>query len=130
MTSRDPLSIQVEPPEGFDGRGWDDWTVVELTSLLDELGERSHESEGEEREEFLRKESDVLRCLGWMCIAIAPPVELMKEWEQAIADRNAATPCSTSWIDALTRLAEIQRACGANVMHYARDYRNGAEPIP
>jgi len=130
VTSLDPLSIQVEPPEDFDGRTWEDWTVCELMSLLHELGERSCESKGEEREELLRKESDVLRCLGWMCILMAPPVELIEEWEQAITDGMATTPFSTERIEALTRQAEIQRACGTELMKYDRNYREGAEPIP
>ena len=130
MTSRDPLSIQVEPPDRFDDRRADEWTVVELMSLIADLGERYVESVGEEREELLRRESDVLRCLGWMCISWSPPVKLMGEWEQALADEKAATPYSTEWIEALSRQAEIQRACGANVMFRGRNYRNGAEPIP
>ena len=52
------------------------------------------------------------------------------EWFQAIADGKAATPFTTERIEALTRQAEIQRACGAELMDYDRDYRRGAEPIP
>lgn len=130
MTSRDPLSIQVEPPDCFDGRSFERWTAGELMSLADELQERAHESDSEGREELLRKESDVFRCLGRLSIVLAPRVELLNEWKQAIADGNAATPYSTEHIDALTRQAEIQRACGAELMGYARDYQAGAEPIP
>ena len=130
MTSRDPLSIQVEPPKVFDRRLWRHWTVDELMSLLILLADRVEDSEGEEREESLRKESNVMRCLGWMAIRMVPPVELMEEWKQALADEKAATPYSTEWIEALSRQAEIQRACGANVMFRGRHYRNGAEPIP
>ena len=102
----------------------------ELMSLLILLADRVEDSEGEEREESLRKESNVMRCLGWMAIRMVPPVELMEEWKQALADEKAARRCSTEWIEALDRQAENQRACGAELMDYDRDYRRGAQPIP
>jgi len=130
MTCRDPLSIQVEPPKVFDRRRWRHWTVDELMSHLILLADRVEDSEGEEREESLRKESNVMQCLGWMAIRMVPPVELMEEWKQALADEKAATRFSTEWFEALDRQAEIQRACGAELMDYDRDYRRGAEPTP
>ena len=131
MTSRDPLSIQVEPPEIFDGRPWDECTVYELQNVLYEIQDRlCAGAEGEEREALLRKESAVFRYLGRMCIYLAPPVGFMQEWMQAMADEKAATPFSTESIDALTRQAEVERAIGAYKEGFARDYLGGAEPIP
>ena len=130
MTSRDPLSIQFDPPD-FDGRPWDECTVYELQNVLAETQDRlCAGAVGEEREALLRKESDAFRCLGKMCIHLAPPVGLMREWMQAMADAEAATPFSTESIDALTRQAEVERAIGADKEGFARDYLGGAEPIP
>ena len=51
MTSRDPLSIPVEPPEVFDGRPWDECTVYELQNVLYEIPDLlCAGAEGEERE--------------------------------------------------------------------------------
>jgi len=129
MTSRDPLSIQVDPPEVFDGRPWDECTVYELQNDLYEIQDRLLAG-AEEREALERKESDVFRCLGLMCIYLAPPVEFVREWKQAMADARAATPFSTESIDALTRQAEVERAIGADKEGFPRDYLGGAEPIP
>ena len=131
MTSRDPLSIQVDPPEVFDGRPWDECTVYELQNVLYEIQDRlCAGAEVEEREALERKESDVFRCLGQMCIYLAPPEGFLREWHQAMADAKAATPFSTESIDALTRQAEVERAIGADKEGFARDYLGGAEPIP
>ena len=131
MTSRDPLSIQVQPPDVFDGRPWDECTVYELQNVLYEIQDRlCAGAEGEERKALLRKESDVFRCLGRMCIHLAPPEGFMKEWGLAMADEMAATPFSTESIDALTRQAEVERTIGAEMEGFPREYFDGVEPIP
>jgi len=123
MTSRDPLSIQVEPPEVFDGRPWDECTVHELQNVLYEIQDRlCAGAEGEEKEALERKESDVFRCLGRMCLHLVPPAGFMEEWGQASADAEAATPLSTESIDALMRQAKAERAIGADMEGFPPDY--------
>ncbi len=105
--------------------------MYELQNVLYEIQDRlCAGAEGEEKEALERKESDVFRCLGQMCIYLAPPVEFVREWKQAIADEKAAAPFSTESIDALTRQAEVERAIGADKEGFPRDYLCGAEPIP
>ena len=131
MTNRDPLSIQVDPPEVFDGRPSDECTVYALQNVLYEIQDRlCAGAEGEEKEALERKESDVFRCLGRMCLHLVPPLGLRREWWQANEAARAATPFSPESIDALTRQAEVERAIGADKEGFPRDYLGGAEPIP
>ena len=122
--------IQINPPEEFDHRPWEHWIVYELMATIEQLGELAQNATGDERERLLSKESDAFRCLGWLSILMAPPPELMVERDEAGKELAAAEPLSMESVFAETRIAEIQRACGAAVCHYGRDYMNGDEPIP
>jgi hypothetical protein len=122
--------IQINPPEEFDHRSWEHWTVYELMAIIEQLGELAQNATGDERERLLSRESDAFRCLGWLSMLMAPPPELMVEWNEAGKEAGAAEPLSMESVYVGTRIAEIQRACGAAVCHYGRDYMYGDEPIP
>ena len=62
----DPATIQIDPPDIFDGRAWQDWSPQELMITIDELSKLIRAAVREERERLLMKESDAMRCLGYL----------------------------------------------------------------
>lgn len=130
MEMRDPCDIQASPPEEFDGRSYEECTAAELLRAADELSVAAADATGDERDRLLMKESDVLRCLGYMCLMLAPDKQLREEWRKAVEEARKANLLSPEHIEALTRKAEIERACGAEQMGYARNYLDGKEPVP
>ena len=69
--------IQINPPEEFDHRSWEHWTVFELMAIIEKLGEIAQNATGDERERLLSRQSDAFRCLGWFSMLMAPPPELI-----------------------------------------------------
>lgn len=130
MATRDPRRIEVEPPQFFDGRSYEEWTAAELLAAAHELAVAAAEAAGDERDRLLMKESDVLRCLGFLCLVLAPDQQLKEEWRKAAEEARTAKPLSPEHIEALTRQAAIERACGAEMMGYDRSYLDGKEPVP
>ena len=122
--------IQVYPPRSFDGRRFEDWTLSELIAATDDLSQLATEACGAERDRLLQKESDVMRCLGYLMLMLGPSEGLIKEWHAARAAVYAAEDLSSDHIAALTRVAEVQRACGLELLGFARKYMYGREPLP
>ena len=129
MGARNPRDFMVEPPLIFDGRMHEDWTVAELETVVRELERLTLTATGEELDSILARQSAVLRCIGHLALVLCPPRALQDEWEQACADANHAEDFSPERLDALNRQAEVERACGADVLLMPRDYRGGDEPV-
>ena len=114
----------------FDGRPWEEWSPAELLACGFHLGNMIQDATGEEREMLIQRESDVLRCLGWLRVALLPGKELLDEWESTLEKLRGTDPFSMDAVEILTRLAEVERAMGADLHHLAREYRCGNEPLP
>ena len=126
----DPEKVQVHPPYVFDNRSWEHWTADELMLTAEKLDDLANDAVGDERDRLLAKASDAMRCLGSLCLLLAPPESLMKERNEVMEEVRCAADGNSEYFAALTRKAEIERACGAHIMGYARKYRDGSEPAP